>query len=199
MPVKCGRRLDSLGAEGKRCGWGPEKVGSRWGLDTGKLPTPNPRSLGSATGPGRGAASPLRLLASPPRRAWKGSQGGGRVRRLPLPMHTRGPLPPGAAGRNDPRTRRRGDGEEGRRAPQVASPRCLKFAVDEGAGSVLPPPPARSPQPRLLPRRVLSPLPPRLPPLSGPGSPLLSPSLPVPERPPLPPSALDLRHDVSGK
>lgn len=60
---------------------------------------------------------------------------------------------------------------------------------------------AGSPQPRLLPQRVLPPLPSRLPPRAGPGSPLLSPSLPVPvpERPPLPPSALDLPHDVSRK
>ena len=115
MSEKGARRLD----------W-PEKVGSWWGLDTGKLPPPQSQFRGLSHGPREeriprvGSSSPLRLISYPHRgKPGGGGRSGARVGSSPHPIQTRGPLQPGTARRgrrNNPSTghRLRGRRQQGR-------------------------------------------------------------------------------------
>lgn len=115
MPEKGARRLD----------W-PEKVGSWWGLDIGKLPPSQSQFRGLSHGPGEdciprvGSSSPLRLIPYPHRGKPRGGRkSGGRVGSSPLLIQTRGPLQPGTARlgrRNNPSTghRQRAGRQQGR-------------------------------------------------------------------------------------
>lgn len=143
---KCGRRSDCLGAEGKLWRVGPGKVGSRWGLDTGKLPAPQSQlrwlhhRAEEERIPRAGSPSPLPPLSFPSRKTWRGPQGGAESGSY---------LSPSELGTHcslavRPEDGAPGDGEEARTALQVAPPRSLKFAAGEGTDSVLLLPPARS-------------------------------------------------------
>lgn len=122
-------------------------------------------------------------------------------------IQTAVPPQPGGAGRAErPKDgAREEEEEEARKALQVAPPRSLKFEEGEGADSILPlPPPRGSARPGRLSLALFLGGSSALFPLASHrarvlGSPLQSPSLPVPARSPLPPYELDLPHDVSGK
>lgn len=105
VPEKCARKLELLGAEGKKWGLEAEKVRSWWGRDTGELPSLQGqlrllrRRAGKERIPRVSCPSQLQLLPSPPQKAWRGSQRWGQRPAATRPHPTRGPVQLEAAGR----------------------------------------------------------------------------------------------------
>lgn len=120
-------------------------VGSRY-RRASNLPIPVPLSQGAGKEriPRAGSPSPLRLLSSPPRNTWRRSQGWGQSRAVTFPPPNSGPTAArhgGAGGiTRGLGTEGRGGGKEG---ASGGSSWLFKLCAREGAGSVLPPPPAR--------------------------------------------------------
>lgn len=189
VPEECARRGDSLEDRRKimRVGAREDRilVGSRH-RHTSNPPMPVRLAQPQGReGKARGGPSPLPLRSSPPPKAGRGSQGGGRDRRS-IPTSKLGAqwCPARCVGRND-----RGMGTTGwGGGKKGASGGSSLFKVCGRQRSRLRPPPAasprfrsaRTPQPRPLPRRVLRPLPSRAREPLDPLQPSQCPSAPAP-------------------